>query len=95
METVVEPNNAGQEAAAIAAIVAAANQAADPVLGTPANPITVQQLTAQTNAAQREVLRVALEAQSDALDAVEDTAEVVAATTRVQDAMQRLEDIDP
>ncbi|MFD6158517.1 hypothetical protein ACFWF7_39755 [Nocardia sp. NPDC060256] len=91
----MQPNNAGQEAAAIAAIVAAANQAADAVLGTAANPISAQQLTAQTNQAQREALRATLEAQSDDLDTVDDTAAVVAATTRVNDALERLDQIDP
>lgn len=91
----MQPNNAGQEAAAIAAIVAAADQAADLVLGTAANPITVQQLMAQMNQVQRGAQHIALEVHADALDGAGGSAAVQAATTRVQDALQRLEDIDP
>ncbi|PXX56534.1 hypothetical protein DFR70_11986 [Nocardia tenerifensis] len=93
MEIVVaHPDNADQN---VAAVVAAANLAADAVLGTAANPITQAQLAQNTTADARQHLHIGLEAHSDALDELDDTPEVVAATTRVQTALERLEAIDP
>lgn len=93
MEIVVaHPVNADQNAAAV---VAAANLAADAVLGTAANPITQAQLAQNTTAAERQNLNAGLEGHSNALDALDDTPEIVAATARVQTALERLEAIDP
>ncbi|WP_155981763.1 hypothetical protein [Nocardia sp. BMG111209] len=93
MEIVVaHPANANQNADVV---VAAANLAADTVLGTTANPITQAQLAQNTAAGMRQNMHAALEVHSDALDALDDTPEILAATARVQTALDRLEAIDP
>ncbi|MEU8898686.1 hypothetical protein [Nocardia sp. NPDC048505] len=87
-----QPVNANQNEAAV---VAAANLAADAVLGTAANPGTQAQLAQNTTAAGRQNMHTGLEAHSDALDALPHTALVAAATARVQTALEWLEAIDP